>query len=85
MFFRFRRGVLQRIPHAFKELRGHRFFFTNCARNPRRCQIHIPFRRLPRLLLESVKHVNRIRECGDIDYPEGAGTLANPDLANGAG
>jgi hypothetical protein len=32
--------------------------------------------------LESVKHVNRIRECGDIDYPEGAGTLANPDLAN---
>jgi hypothetical protein len=51
-------------------------------RQPRCRQIHIPFRRLPRLLLERMKHVNHIRERGDIDYSEGAGTLANPDLAN---
>jgi hypothetical protein len=48
----------------------------------RRRQIHIPFRRLPRLLLERVKHLDQIRERGDINYPEGAGTLANPDLTN---
>src|SRR5437667_4194132 len=33
-------------------------------------------------LLERVKHVNDIRERGDIDYSEGVGTPANPDLAN---
>ena len=29
-----------------------------------------------------MKHVDNIRERGDIDYPEGAGRLANPDLTN---
>jgi len=29
-----------------------------------------------------VKHVNGIRKCGDINYPERTGTLANPNLTN---
>jgi hypothetical protein len=49
---------------------------------PRRRQIHISFRRLPRLLLERVKHIDHIGERGDIDHAEGVGSLANPDLAN---
>jgi hypothetical protein len=49
---------------------------------PRRCQFYVSFRRLPRLLLKCVKHVNRIREGGGIDYPEGPGTIADPDLAD---
>jgi hypothetical protein len=49
---------------------------------PRRRQIHISFRRLRRLLLERVKHVDHIGERGHIDHPKGAGSFANPDLAN---
>jgi hypothetical protein len=32
--------------------------------------------------LKGVEHVDHICECGDIDYPERTGTLANPDLAD---
>jgi len=34
---------------------------------------------LSRLLLERVKHVNRLGEFGDINYPEGTRMLSEPE------